>query len=231
MSVRLLQSLSLAALLAAGAPASFAADAPAPPKSETEWKTYFRDLARSKDAQSFFLMGTYYAAGHPHLGRGKPDHAEAFRYYQRAAELNHPEAQYRLGYCYEKKLGVRLASLELAHKWYLRAADQELPVAQLRVGEMYMNKEGVQFNDKLAFQYLYKAAERGLPDAQRMIGDCYKIGWGPGRDNVKALTWYIIAAHQENEKAIVNRDNLAASMPNHEKLMAEKAAKEFRSKP
>lgn len=231
MSVRLLKSLSLAAALAVGGATAFAADTATLPKTETEWKAYFRDLARNKDANSLFVLGTYYAAGHPQLGRGKADPTEAFRYYQRAAEAGHAEAQYRLGYCYEKKLGVRVASLEMAHKWYLKAADQELPIAQLRVGEMYLIGEGVAFNGPLAYQYLYKAAERGLPDAQRMVGDCYKMGWGPARDDVKALMWYIIAAKQENEKAISNRDTMARFLKNHEVLLAEKAAKDFRPKP
>ncbi len=232
MSGRPLKSLSLAAALAASALTVFAtADVSSPPKTETEWKAYFNRLEAGKDAQSAFLLGTYYAAGHPVLSKGKPNHATAFRKYQEAAELGHPEAQYRLGYCFEHKLGVRRASLDTAFKWYLLAADQEVPEAQLRVGELFYQEQGAYYDKEKAYLYLSKAAERGIPDAQRMLGDCHKLGWGTPRNDVMALKWYLIAARQENQIAIGNRDKLIPSLRKDEILAAEKAAKEFRAKP
>lgn len=230
MSGRYVSMVSLAVALAA-APLCFCLAADAPPKTESEWKAYFKELDRGRDASSYFLLGTYYAAGHPQLSRGKPDASKAFSYYEKAAELGHPEAQYRLGYCYEHKIGVRRANMDLAFSWYLKAADQEVPAAQLRVGELYFDNKGAYYNAQKAFFYLSKAAERGLPDAQRMVGDCHKIGWGTERSNVQALAWYIIAARQENEKAINNRDTLKAFMKKPEIEAAEKSAKGFRVKP
>jgi TPR repeat protein len=232
MSAHLLKSLSLAAALGASAlTVSATTDVSSPPKTETEWKNYFNRLEAGKDAQSAFLLGTYYAAGHPVLSKGKPNHATAFRKYQEAAELGHPEAQYRLGYCFEHKLGVRRASLDTAFKWYLLAADQEVPEAQLRVGELFYQEQGAYYDKEKAYLYLSKAAERGIPDAQRMLGDCFKLGWGTLRNDVMALKWYIIAARQENAIAIGNRDKLITSMKQDEILAAEKAAREFRAKP
>lgn len=232
MSGHLLKSLGLAAALAAGNLTIFAAaEVSPPPKTDTEWKAYFKTLEAGKDAQSAFLLGTYYAAGHPVLSKGKPNHVTAFRKYQEAAERGHPEAQYRLGYCYEHKLGVRRASMNTAFKWYLLAADQEVPEAQLRVGELFYQEQGAYYDKEKAYLYLSKAAERGIPDAQRMLGDCHKLGWGTLRNNVMALKWYLIAARQENEIAISNRDKLIPSLRKDEILAAEKAAKEFRPKP
>ncbi|MGV3755262.1 MAG: tetratricopeptide repeat protein [Verrucomicrobiota bacterium] len=232
MSGHFLKSLSLAAALTAGSlTVSVATDVSPLPKTDTEWKAYFNQLETGKDAQSAFLLGTYYAAGHPVLSKGKPNHATAFRKYQEAAERGHPEAQYRLGYCYEHKLGVRRASLDTAFKWYLMAADQEVPEAQLRVGELFYQEQGAYYDKEKAYLYLSKAAERGIPDAQRMLGDCFKLGWGTLRNDVLALKWYIIAARQENAIAIGNRDKLITSMKKDEILAAEKAAKEFRAKP
>jgi len=232
MSGHFLKSLSLAAALTAGSlTVSAATDVSPLPKTETEWKAYFNRLEAGKDAQSAFLLGTYYAAGHPVLSKGKPNHATAFRKYQEAAELGHPEAQYRLGYCFEHKLGVRRASMDTAFKWYQMAADQEVPEAQLRVGELYYQEQGAFYDKEKAYLYLSKAAERGIPDAQRMLGDCHKLGWGTLRNDVMALKWYLIAARQENELAIANRDKLIPSLKKDEVLAAEKAAKEFRAKP
>lgn len=234
MSGRLFRVLGLAAALAVGPlNSAHGAEAAALPTTETGWKTYFKELDRSKDAQSCFTLGSFYAAGHPQLTRsGKPDADKAFDYYEKAAELGHPEAQYRLGYCYENKLGIRRANLELAQKWYLKAADQEVPVAQLRVGQLFFDDKGVFYNRKLAFYYLSKAAERGLPEAQRMAGDCHKLGWGTDRNYVKALTWYIIAAAQEDEKSRNSRDTVVEiyHLTKDEVQAAEKAAREFRPK-
>jgi TPR repeat protein len=232
MSGYLLKSLGLAAALAAGNLTIFANTETTPlPKTETEWKAYFSRLEANKDAQSAFLLGTYYAAGHTVLAKGKPNHALAFKKYQEAAERGHPQAQYRLGYCFEHKLGVRRASLETAFKWYQLAADQEVPEAQLRVGELYANEQGAYYDKEKAYLYLSKAAERGIPDAQRLLGDCHKLGWGTPRNNILALKWYIIAARQENEIASGNRDKLMPSMNKEEILAAEKAAQTFRPKP
>jgi uncharacterized protein len=235
MSRHLLRALCLATALAAGTPTAFAAASASPlPQSESEWKAYFKELDRGKDAQAYFLLGTYYAAGHPQLTRsGKPDPDKAFDHYEKAAELGHPEAQYRVGYCFENKLGVRRANLETAQKWYLKAADQEVPAAQLRVGQLFFDEKGAFYNRQQAYHYLSKAAERGLPEAQRMLGDCYKLGWGTARDYVKALTWYIIASAQEDEKAKNSRDTVVEiyHLTKEEVRAAEKGAREFQPKP
>ncbi len=230
---RLANPALLTAILLASGPLSFAAGAGSTaPKSETEWRAYFRDLRSSKDANALFTLASYYAAGHEQLS-AKPDAAKAYEFYVKAAELGHPEAQYRAGYCLEHKLGVRRVSLDQAFKWYLKAADQEVPIAQLRVGEMYFYGEGIPFNDKQAFHYLSKAAERGLPDAQRLVGDCYKLGWGVTRNYVTALSWYTIAAAQENDLAVRSRDTLISvyHLSKEDIIKAEKMAKEYRPKP
>jgi TPR repeat protein len=202
------------------------------PKTAIEWRAYFKDLRANKDRDSYYKLASYYAAGHEELST-KPDAAKAYDLYVKAAELGHPEAQYRVGYCLEHKLGVRRIAMDQAFKWYLKAADQEVPAAQLRVGEMYFYAEGVPFNDQQAFHYLIKAAERGLPDAQRLAGDCYKLGWGVTRSYVQALSWYNIAAAQENDLAVRSRDTLISiyHLTKDDIATAEKIAKEYKAKP
>lgn len=206
-------------------------DAVKAPKTEREWRAYFHDLRYSRDGQKLFTLGSYYAAGHAEL-TSKPDLDKAFDYYKKAAELGHPEAQYRVGFCLEHKLGVHRASLPDAFTWYLKAANQEVPAAQLRVGEMYFNGDGVASDRDQAYHFLLKAAERGIPDAQRMLGDCHKLGWGTPRDYVAALTWYIIAAAQDNEAAAKSRDTIISifHLTKEEIARAESAAKKFQPK-
>lgn len=225
-------ALLTALLLASGAQGFAEGVTNSAPKSDTEWRAYFRELRASKDPGSLYKLAGYYAAGHEQLS-SKPDAAKAYDFYVKAAELGHPEAQYRVGYCLEHKLGVRRIAMDQAFKWYLRAADQEVPAAQLRVGEMYFYAESVPFNDQQAFHYLIKAAERGLPDAQRLVGDCYKLGWGVTRNYVTALSWYNVAAAQENDLAIRSRDTLISvyHLTKDDISQAEKIAKDYRVKP
>jgi TPR repeat protein len=56
-------------------------------------------------------------------GRGvEQDHAEAVKWYRKAAEQGHADAQNNLGFCYEKGWGVEQDYAE-AVKWYRKAAD------------------------------------------------------------------------------------------------------------
>ena len=229
--MRLAKPMYLAAALLAASQSGFAADATALPKSEVEWKTFFKDLRASKEPSDVYKLASFYAAGHEQLG-GKPDAAKAYELYLKAAEAGYPEAQYRVGYCLERKLGVKQGSLAKAFAWYLKAADQEVGMAQLRVGEMYFYGDGVPFNDKLAYQYLLKAAEHGLSEAQRLVGDCYKLGWGVSRNYVTALAWYNIASGQDNDLSVRSRDTLISvyHLSKEEISKAEKLTKELRAK-
>ena len=51
------------------------------------------------------------------------DQAEAVKWYRKAAEQNHAEAQYNLGICFYKGEGVAKDQVE-AYKWVLLAARQ-----------------------------------------------------------------------------------------------------------
>ncbi|POR97032.1 tetratricopeptide repeat protein, partial [Haemophilus influenzae] len=57
-------------------------------------------------------------------GRGvKQDNFEAVKWYRKAAEQGHADAQLNLGYMYEKGRGVKQDDFE-AVKWYRQAAEQ-----------------------------------------------------------------------------------------------------------
>ena len=79
-------------------------------------------------------------------GQGVPqDYAEAVRWFRRAAEQEHPDAQYYLGLMYDKGRGVPQDYAE-AVRWYRRAAEQEHPGAQNNLSLMYDKGRGVPLN-------------------------------------------------------------------------------------
>ena len=64
------------------------------------------------------------------------------KWYRKAAEQNHAEAQYNLGVCYDEGEGVAKDQVE-AVKWYRKAAEQNFAAAQYNLGVCYAKGEGV----------------------------------------------------------------------------------------
>src|SRR6266487_705251 len=84
---------------------------------------------QEQDAQYLYKQGETYMFGRS----GKPkDEKKAFEYFQRAAFLNHPEAQGVLAFCYEFGLGVK-NDFKQAELHYIPAAELGNGLAQARL--------------------------------------------------------------------------------------------------
>jgi Sel1 repeat len=88
--------------------------------------------AEAGDAESEVELGLRYDKG---AGVVK-DHAEAVKWYRKAAEQNLAKAQYNLGVCYAHGEGVAKDPVE-AVKWFRKAAEQNFAVAQYNLGLCY----------------------------------------------------------------------------------------------
>ena len=114
----LLTSAFLAAGLLAATAQSFrvAPDPAAPPINITQ------------QAQLLFAQGQNYE-----LGRNVPqDYGKAMETYRQAVAAGHPLAEFRIGYLYERGLGVT-RDLDLARVWYIKAAKDGIPNANTRL--------------------------------------------------------------------------------------------------
>jgi TPR repeat protein len=98
----------------------------------------------------------------------KQDYAEAVRWYRKAAEQGHAEAQCNLGSMYHQGKGVKQDFAE-AVRWFRKAAEQEHARAQFNCGAAYANGEGVNQDYAEALRWMHKAAEQGLADAKAGI--------------------------------------------------------------
>ncbi|QND54569.1 sel1 repeat family protein (plasmid) [Phyllobacterium sp. 628] len=111
------------------------------------WKTQ----AHTGDVVAMFGIGDLYL-----LGEGVPkDHAEAAKWYRRAAELGYGRAQSYLGAMYRNGDGVPQNKDE-ALRWYHKAADQNIPAALNALGDMYLNGEGVPKSESEAMKWYQK---------------------------------------------------------------------------
>ena len=109
--------------------------------------------AERGDATAQSKLGWKYAKG-----EGVPqDHAEAVKWFRKAADQGNVAAQINLGVSYAKGEGVPQDYAEAA-KWYRKAADQGNGAAQNNLGVMYAQGQGVTQDYMLAYVWFHLAA-------------------------------------------------------------------------
>ena len=115
------------------------------------------------------------------------DDTLAVRWFHKAAEQGHAQAQNSLGAYYSDP---NVADYEQAVYWYRRAVEQGHVQAQSNLGILYYAGRGVAKNDTVAASLFRKAAEQGHAQGQRHLGLFYEYGKGVAKSNTLALYWY-----------------------------------------
>ena len=128
------------------------------------------------------------------------DHAEAAKWYRKAAEGGVVDAWNNLGVCYQNGHGVEQNYAEAA-KCFRKAAERGIPAALTNLGVCYQNGRGVEKNYAEAAKCYRKAAEQGLAQAQSALGASYLFGFGVPKDRTEAAYWYCKAAAQGDPQA------------------------------
>jgi TPR repeat protein len=151
-------------------------------------------------------------------GEGVPkDDEEAARWYRKAADQGHADAQAKLGLMYYTGVGVipRGKDYREAIHWFRKAADQGHADAQFSIGVICDERDGAKEYELTWFEWLYaksagasgpdyargldwyrKAANQGHAKAQCNLGLSFNNGRGVKRDDAKAVHWYRKAADQ-----------------------------------
>ena len=119
----------------------------------------------------------------------------AVRWYRIAAWLGVAAAQFNLGWCYAKGVGVTKDPAK-AVRWYRKAAEQGHARAQCKLGWCYAKGVGVTKDPAQAVRWYRMAAEQGHAVAQYNLGWCYENGVGVTKDPAEAVRWYRKAAKQ-----------------------------------
>jgi len=151
-------------------------------------------MARSPDLQ--FELGYAYEAGNFHgwLPGFAQNHTKAAHWLSRAAQANHPRAQYMLGILHAHGWGApkdRARSMD----WFTRSARNGYGPACYHLGWMYHTGDGVPRDDDEAHRLLEQAAVQGMTAAQLALGRFHARGEGVPVDGVQALKWYGLAMH------------------------------------
>jgi uncharacterized protein len=162
------------------------------------------------------------------------DYATALRLWHPLADSDDAASQYNLGVMYHKGQGVP-QNFAKASSWFRKAAEQGNASAQYNIGIMYDNGQGVPQDYAAAISWYRKAADQGHPTAQNNLGAMYNDGTGVPQDYVQAHMWFNLAASHlkapESDKAVKNRDRVAARMTTAQIAEAQKLAREWKPKP
>jgi eukaryotic-like serine/threonine-protein kinase len=133
----------------------------------------------------------------------RQDYARGFELARSLARGGDREAQFTLGWLFEKGLGVPRDDKQ-AVLTYQQAAQQGQVNAQLRLGAMYETGRGVERSDEQAFYWYRKAGEQGNPEAENDVGLMYLTGTGTKQSDFDAAVWFSKAADRNNAKALKN---------------------------
>ena len=133
--------------------------------------------------------------------RVEKDYLDALKWYRKAAEQGHSEAQFILGYLYHTGKIVEQNSSE-AKKWYLKAAKQGHASAEKNFRLLYAYDRTAEKDSSEIKEYYRKKAERGDAYSQYALGlmyDCGLIDYQIG--SPEASKWFRKAAEQGHSEA------------------------------
>lgn len=128
-------------------------------------------------------------------GFGNPEKKpeEAVKWYRRAAEKGHPEAQTALARCYEEARGVMQDYTE-ARKWYAAATEQDIREARYGLAVLSSRGLGGPKDSQAAVSLSRRAAEQGHTGAQVFLANLLSNDDDVPHDHVEAVKWFRQAA-------------------------------------
>jgi TPR repeat protein len=162
----------------------------------------------------------------------RQDYAQALTGFEALARDGNAEAQYRLGFTYERGEGAS-PDHQLAASWYRKAADQGHARAQSALGSLYEFGQGVPRDFRQSVHWYRKAAEQGLSVALYNLGVMYRDGQGVLQDFIEAHKWFNLAAarSQYSDFSIIassERNSLAEKMTREQIATAQARANAWR---
>ena len=156
--------------------------------------------ANGGDASTQFALGEFYFFGEGVV----QNHAEAVKWWRKAAEQGYAEAQHNLGVCYVKGEGVG-QDYGQAYRYLTMPQDWKSSACSY-IGEMYYYGRYLKKDYAKAFEYLKKAADEEqfrCGTAMRLLAACYRYGLGTAIDVAKEEYWMQEAVKHKDEKAMM----------------------------
>ncbi|MEK4701391.1 tetratricopeptide repeat protein [Solibacillus sp. FSL R7-0668] len=132
------------------------------------------------------------------------DETHAYRLYEQAAQLGHPDAMNNLADMYLNGEGTVLNE-PLALQWFVKAAEQDVVEAMFTLGMMYEQGLGVVVDEQQAYHYYEQSANGGDVEGLYRMGMVYLEGELGQQPNVaRAISFFEQAAEQFHMDALFN---------------------------
>ena len=167
----------------------------------------FQRAAEMGNADAQYALGMEYMVHIQEIMPREAAKATGVKWFEKAAEQGHVEAQIELAKCYSSGKGVKKDEAE-AFKIYKQAADAGSAEAMYELRDFYnLGWGGVTVDKDKARELLRKSAEAGYVEAQRSLGLDFQHGYGTPVDLSEAVKWYTLAAAQgdSSSKAYLER--------------------------
>ncbi len=145
-------------------------------------------------------MGVQYLYG---VFGHKQDDAEAAKWFKKAADLGHADAQYETAMNYQDGSGNFPKNETEAFKWFKRSAEQGSAPAQTMLGAYYdLGMGGAAKNETEAAKWFRKSADGGNANGIYNLANYYLEGKGGiAKDRAEATRLYEEAAKKGNANA------------------------------
>ncbi len=162
------------------------------PRKEEGWRLLMR-AALANEPEALVRLG--------HICEfEKQQLPKALKWYQAAAELNHPAAIFALARWYNQGIEVEQDEVK-AFKLLNQAAEMGEREAQYGLGESYVRGASVEQNYEQAAMWMQRAAEQGHVGAACALGIFYRDGLGVQPDLAVAYNYFLQAAKANDAEA------------------------------
>lgn len=138
----------------------------------------YEKLASLNNEDAVFLLANHY--------QEKGNFVKAFSYLTRIVNTNNPDYLRKIGYFFEKGLGVE-EDKEKAFEYYLKSARLGDYISQYNIAICYLNGVGVDKDLEKAFNFAYQSAVQHYEKASILLANMYKNGIGCEKDLDTAL--------------------------------------------
>lgn len=153
-------------------------------EKENEATRLLKD-AEQGDAEAQFQLGQLYNSSHSPVADRKASKTEALRWFRKAAEQGHTQAQYWAGLYYRHGLEVVAKDKAESDVWFSKAAEKGHTGAMMKLGRYH------------------EAADLGDTYAQYLLGNqCLEQN-----DPAEAMSWYLKVFNNPNSSSAWNSDS------------------------
>lgn len=166
-----------------------------------KWMKLATEAADSQYNAAPYQLGCLYETGYG--DDVFPDEHYAAELFTMAADLGHPEANFRMGEAYEHGRLQCPLDPSLSVHFYTGAAERGHAGGMMGLCAWYMVGAPpiLEKDEEEAYEWARRSAELGLVKAQYAVGYFTEMGIGCRRDILEANKWYVQAADAGDERA------------------------------